>query len=352
MSYLSLHNVKISGVSACVPKKIEEVSSFNLFSKEDAENFTKTTGVERKRKANDSICSSDLCLAAAEKLIKDLHWQKEDIDCLVFVSQTPDYILPPTSTLLQERLGLSTNCYTLDISLGCSGWVYALSVISSLLSHGSMKKGLLLAGDTILKLSSERDKSTYPIFGDAGTATALEFTENKEDILKFCFNTDGAGYKTIMIKDGGFRNPVNEESFICHAISEGIERRNLDLILEGMDVFAFGIAQAPKSVKTLTEHFGIDIEGIDNFYFHQANLFMNEKIRKKLKLPEDKVPYSLKDFGNTSCATIPLTMVTKSMDKLKNGKYSNIACGFGVGLSWASVYFPTDHIVVSELQEI
>lgn len=352
MSYLSLHNVKISGVSACVPKKIEEVSSFNLFSKEDAENFTKTTGVERKRKANDSICSSDLCLAAAEKLIKDLHWQKEDIDCLVFVSQTPDYILPPTSTLLQERLGLSTNCYTLDISLGCSGWVYALSVISSLLSHGSMKKGLLLAGDTILKLSSERDKSTYPIFGDAGTATALEFTENKEDILKFCFNTDGAGYKTIMIKDGGFRNPVNEESFICHAISEGIERRNLDLILEGMDVFAFGIAQAPKSVKTLTEHFEIDIERIDNFYFHQANLFMNEKIRKKLKLPEDKVPYSLKDFGNTSCATIPLTMVTKSMDKLKNGKYSNIACGFGVGLSWASVYFPTDHIVVSELQEI
>ena len=352
MSYLSLHNVKISGISACVPKKIEEVSSFNLFSKEDAENFTKTTGVERKRKANDSICSSDLCLAAAEKLIKDLHWQKEDIDCLVFVSQTPDYILPPTSTLLQERLGLSTNCYTLDISLGCSGWVYALSVISSLLSHGSMKKGLLLAGDTILKLSSERDKSTYPIFGDAGTATALEFTENKDDVLKFCFNTDGAGYKTIMIKDGGFRNPVNEESFICHTISEGIERRNLDLILEGMDVFAFGIAQAPKSVKTLTEHFEIDIERIDNFYFHQANLFMNEKIRKKLKLPEDKVPYSLKDFGNTSCATIPLTMVTKSMDKLKNGKYSNIACGFGVGLSWASVYFPTDHIVVSELQEI
>ena len=352
MSYLSLHNVKISGVSACVPKKIEEVSSFNLFSKEDAENFTKTTGVERKRKANDSICSSDLCLAAAEKLIKDLHWQKEDIDCLVFVSQTPDYILPPTSTLLQERLGLSTNCYTLDISLGCSGWVYALSVISSLLSHGSMKKGLLLAGDTILKLSSERDKSTYPIFGDAGTATALEFTENKDDVLKFCFNTDGAGYKTIMIKDGGFRNPVNEESFICHTISEGIDRRNLDLILEGMDVFAFGIAQAPKSVKTLTEHFEIDIERIDNFYFHQANLFMNEKIRKKLKLPEDKVPYSLKDFGNTSCATIPLTMVTKSMDKLKNGKYTNIACGFGVGLSWASVYFPTDHIVVSELQEI
>lgn len=215
-----------------------------------------------------------------------------------------------------------------------------------------MKKGLLLAGDTILKLSSERDKSTYPIFGDAGTATALEFTENKDDVLKFCFNTDGAGYKTIMIKDGGFRNPVNEESFICHTISEGIDRRNLDLILEGMDVFAFGIAQAPKSVKTLTEHFEIDIERIDNFYFHQANLFMNEKIRKKLKLPEDKVPYSLKDFGNTSCATIPLTMVTKSMDKLKNGKYTNIACGFGVGLSWASVYFPTDHIVVSELQEI
>lgn len=119
-----------------------------------------------------------------------------------------------------------------------------------------------------------------------------------------------------------------------------------------MDVFAFGISQAPKSIRGLVEHFSIEIENIDNFYFHQANLFMNEKIRKKLKISEEKVPYSLQDFGNTSCASIPLTMVIQKDKPLTNKKQTNIACGFGVGLSWASVYFETDKIVISELQEI
>lgn len=177
MSFLSIGNVKITGISACVPKEVEEVSSFPLFTLVNAESFSKTTGVERRRKAPVEVCSSDLCLKAAEKLIEELHWAKTEIECLVFVSQTPDYTLPATSVILQHRLGLSTDCYTLDISSGCSGWVDALSVISSLLSHGSMKKGLLLAGDTILKFCSETDKSTYPLFGDAGTATALEFSD-------------------------------------------------------------------------------------------------------------------------------------------------------------------------------
>ena len=352
MSYLSLQKVKIRGVAACVPKVVEETISFPLFSNTDAQNFIKTTGVERHRKADQTICSSDLCLTAAEKLINDLNWEKDTIDCIIFVSQTPDYILPATSAILQDRLGLSTNCYTLDISLGCSGWVYALSVIGSLLSHGFMKRGLLLAGDTILKMASDKDKSSYPLFGDAGTATALEYTENGKNNMNFIFNTDGAGYQTIMIKDGGYRNFTCSSSFIPHIVSEGIERNDLNLILEGMDVFAFGISQAPKSIQKLIEHFSIDIENVDNFYFHQANLFMNEKIRKKLKISEEKVPYSLKDFGNTSCASIPLTMVIQKDKPLANKKQTNIACGFGVGLSWASVYFETNNIVISNLQEI
>lgn len=352
MSYLSLQKIKISGVAACVPKTIEETTSFPLFSTIEAHNFIKTTGVERHRRANEAVCASDLCLSAAETIINDLKWEKETIDCLVFVSQTPDYILPATSAILQERLGLSTNCYTLDISLGCSGWVYALSVISSLMSNGSMKRGLLLAGDTILKMASDKDKSSYPLFGDAGTATALEYTENRGSNMKFIFNTDGAGYQTIMIKDGGYRNLPSLNSFVPHIVSEGIERNDLHLVLEGMDVFAFGISQAPKSIRELVENFSIDIASVDNFYFHQANLFMNEKIRKKLKVSEEKVPYSLKDFGNTSCASIPLTMVIQKDKPLANKKQTNIACGFGVGLSWASVYFETDKIVISELQEI
>lgn len=351
MSFISVGNVRITGISACVPKEIEEVSTFSLFSKEDAENFSKTTGVERRRKAPFEVCSSDLCFKAAEKLIEDLGWSKNEIECLVFVSQTPDYTLPATSVILQHKLGLSTDCYTLDISSGCSGWVDALSVITSLLSHGLMKKGILLAGDTILKFCSETDKSTYPLFGDAGTATALEFSNKEENRIQFTFNSDGEGSNAIMIPDGGFRNPVNEKSFIKETISEGIERCKLDLILEGMDVFSFGISKAPQSVNNLLSHFFIDVESIDCFTFHQANKFMNEKIRKKLKLPEEKVPYSLKDFGNTSCATIPLTMITQLRDKLTKQKLSHVACGFGVGLSWGSCCFHTDQIVCPDLIE-
>jgi 3-oxoacyl-[acyl-carrier-protein] synthase-3 len=230
-------------------------------------------------------------------------------------------------------------------------WVYGLSVISSLLSHGGMKKGLLLAGDTILKFCSETDKSTYPLFGDAGTVTALEYTGNTDDHIDFTFNSDGDGSEVIMIKDGGFRNPVSEKSFVKETISEGIERSDLDLILDGMDVFSFGISKAPESVKNLTSHFSIELDSVDYFTFHQANKFMNEKIRKKLKLPENKVPYSLRDFGNTSCATIPLTLVTQLCKELIDKRLSHVACGFGVGLSWGSCYFTTDKIVCPELIE-
>lgn len=351
MSFLSIENVKISGISACVPKDNEEVANFPLFTPDEAKNFSSTTGVERRRKANKEVCTSDLCLKAAEKLIEELNWVKNEIDCLVFVTQTPDFRLPATSVILQHRLGLSTDCYTLDISSGCSGWVDALSVISSLLSHRSMKKGLLLAGDTILKFCSETDKSTYPLFGDAGTATAVEFCAKEEQKIFFTFNSDGGGSDVIIIKDGGFRNPVSEKSFLKETISPGIERSNLDLILEGMDVFSFGISKAPQSVNNLVDFFSIDSEKVDFFVFHQANMFMNEKIRKKLKLPIEKVPYSLKNFGNTSCATIPMTLVTQLQDRMINGKLSYIACGFGVGLSWGSCYFHTDKIVCPNLIE-
>lgn len=351
MSYLSIGNVRITGISACVPKEIEEVSSFSLFSLEEAENFSKTTGVERRRKAPADVCSSDLCFKAAEKLIEELGWAKNDIECLVFVSQTPDYTLPATSVILQHRLGLSTDCYTLDISSGCSGWVDALSVITSLLSHGSMKKGILLAGDTILKFCSDTDKSTYPLFGDAGTATALEFSDKGENKIQFTFNSDGEGNDAIIITDGGFRNPVNEKSLEKEIISEGIERSKLDLVLEGMDVFSFGISKAPQSVNNLLSHFSIEAESVDYFTFHQANKFMNEKIRKKLKLPDEKVPYSLMNFGNTSCATIPLTMVTQLQNKLTDQDLSHVACGFGVGLSWGSCFFHTRQIICPELIE-
>jgi 3-oxoacyl-[acyl-carrier-protein] synthase-3 len=246
------------------------------------DNFLSTTGIQARRKASLEVTTSDLCYAAAEKLIEELKWDKSEIDALVFVTQTPDYILPATSPILQSKLGLSKDCYTLDISLGCSGWVYALSAIAALMQNGTIRKGLLLAGDTILKMCSPEDKSTYPLFGDAGTATALVYDPSSAG-LKFNLNSDGAGYETIIIRDGGYRNQPTTESFVQQSHGEGIERSNMNLELDGMNVFSFGISKAPKSVKGLIEKFGIDKESVDLFTFHQANMFMNESIRKKIE---------------------------------------------------------------------
>ena len=356
MAFLKIENVKISGISACVPKRIEENSSFALFDNEAYKSFAATTGVERKRKAlsDDNICTSDLCVAAAEQLISDLKWSKDEISILVMVTQSPDYFLPATSPIIQDRLGLSKDCCALDISLGCSGWVYGISVVAGLLKSLTKESGkaILLSGDVSRGLSIS-DKSTYPLFGDAGTATAMEFTKETEPML-FGMNSDGSGYKAIIVNDGGysFRNPVSLSSFDMINRGEGILSDNLSLVLEGMDVFAFGIKRAPESINKLIEEFHLDKEKIDYFTFHQANLFMNEQIRKKLKLPAEKVLYSLKDFGNTSSASIPLTMVTQMKNELKTKLLKHIACGFGVGLSWGSVYFETDKIVVSELVQI
>lgn len=351
MAFLHIPSVKLRGLSTCVPKNIVENSNYPGFSPEEAEKFMQTTGVFRKRKADADICTSDLCYEAAEKLITDLNWNKEEIDCLIFVTQTPDYILPATSCLLQSRLGLNESVFALDISLGCSGWIYGLQVLSSLLSHGQLKKGLLLVGDTFLKPCSPEDKSTYPLFGDAGTATALEFDATNPG-FKFHTATDGAGYEAIIIPDGGYRNEVTPSSFEMNEIEPGIKRNRLQTILDGMNVFSFGISKGPETINLLAEKFEIDLQQVDYFLFHQANLFMNEKIRKKLKLPAEKVPYSLNNFGNTSSASIPLTMCTELNNKLSNTRCNILACGFGVGLSWGSVYFETDNIMCSELVEI
>jgi 3-oxoacyl-[acyl-carrier-protein] synthase-3 len=349
MAYLTSNNVSICGISASVPRTNETVET--IYKWGGVSNFLNTTGICARRKASDEVTTSDLCYAAAEKLIEDLNWDKSEIDALVFVTQTPDYILPATSPILQSRLGLSKGCYTLDISLGCSGWVYALSVIASLMQNGTIRKGLLLAGDTILKMCSPVDKSTYPLFGDAGTATALVYNPDSTGLM-FNLNSDGAGYETIIIRDGGYRNQPTTGSFVLQCHGEGIERSNMNLELDGMNVFSFGISKAPKSVKGLIEKFGIDKESVDLFTFHQANMFMNESIRKKLKIESEKVPYSMDEFGNTSCASIPLTLVTRRREQLISKKLNHIACGFGVGLSWGSVYFETDNITVPELIEL
>ena len=348
MAFLHFKNVIISGISACVPIKVEENTEILNISPSDIEKLIKTTGIERRHVGATDTCTSDVCFKAAEKLIAELGWQKDEIEGLVFVTQSPDYILPATSPILQDRLGLSTDCFTLDISLGCSGYIHGLSTLAGYMQSGMLKKALLLVGDTSSIYCSTLDKSTFPLFGDCGTATALAYMEGDEG-MKFHLSSDGSGYKSIIIEDGGYRNRFSSNSLKVNEFGDGIRRTNLDLSLDGMDVFSFGISKAPETVNKLIQKFDLNKESIDFFIFHQANMMMNERIRKKLGIEEQKVPYSLKNFGNTSSASIPLTMVTEASSKLKNGENNLIACGFGVGLSWGSLYCKTNSLVIPDL---
>ncbi len=345
MAFLEIKNVRIAGIATGVPKHIEYTKDNPKISSEyNYEDFIKSTGVEQFR-TDDNHTTSDLCCAAAEKLISDLNWEKEEIDAVVFVTQGPDYILPSTACLVQDRLGLSKECYAIEISLGCSGWVYGLSSVSSLLSNGSMKKALLMAGDSkfIMPIPD-------PLAANAGTVTAVEYAEG-EDGFKFHFGTDGSGWDAIYIPDGGARNGISTNSFKMEEFN-GRQMCRLQSHMNGMDVFSFAITTAPKSIKKTLEHFGESIDDIDYCVLHQANMQIDEVIRKKLKLSVEKMPYSLHQFGNTSSASIPITINTqlRGMIELKPTKL--ICCGFGVGLSWGTVLLTTHNIVLSELVEI
>ena len=349
MAFLEFKNVKIAGIAAGVPRNTIQNLSLkqgeDISSEYTPEAFVETTGV-KERRCSDSLCTSDLCYAAAERLIADLQWDKSEIEAIIFVSQTSDFFLPATACVLQDRLGLSKECFSEDVALGCSGWVYGLSNLASLISSGSIKKGLLLAGDAKKRSPMRRD----PLFGDAGTATAVEFEEGNEG-LRFHMGTDGSGFDAIIVPDGGSRNQVSPESFFL-ADYEGRKMHRLQTRMKGMDVFSFGITTAPKSIRKLSEHFSFDYLDYDYFIFHQANMKMNNQIVKKLKLAPEKVPSCMYRFGNTSSASIPLTIVSELQGVVEAKDTKFICCGFGVGLSWGTVAFQTHHLYVAPLVEV
>lgn len=337
MASFSIEHVAIRGVVSCTPSKIEENADYPLFQEGEADKVIASTGIERRRIADEKTTAGDLCYEAAEDLISHLDWEKDSIDCIIFVSQTPDYKLPATSCVLQGRLGLPTTCFALDISYGCPGWIYGLSVIASMLSAGHLRRGLLLVGDTPTKFKNPHDKTAWPLFGDAGSATAVEYDALARP-LSFVLHTDGASHNAIIIPDGGARNPISENSLREVQIERGIARRPLDSNMDGLAVFQFGIKQGPAVTQQLLNEMNLIVDDVDVFLFHQANRYMNEKIRKKLHIDAEKVPYSLQDYGNTSCATIPLTMtVACEHYEFTTRPCTIVATAFGVGLSWGSV---------------
>ncbi len=351
MALFSTHNVSIKGISACVPKLEYDNMDYKWIPVKERVLMIKTVGVEKRRIVEKGVITSDLCFHAAEKLLKDVQWEKEEVELLIFIAQARDYHLPATGIILQDRLGLSKKCMTFDVGLGCSGYVYGLSIAAGLLNSFKLKKALLLVGDVSSQSVSYKDKSAYTLFGDAGTATVLEYDENALP-MHFNMQSDGSGFDAIYIPHSGSRRIVDKSSLKLRKFGPGIYRNMIHLVLDGVRVFNFATMEVPPNVNELLAWQNITVEDIDQFVFHQANLLMNEIIRKKIKIPKEKYPYSMQKFGNTSSASIPLTMITQIRQQLIENKTKLLLSGFGVGLSWGSVILETNKIICSELIEV
>lgn len=350
MSALTTKQVKIVGMAACVPSRVEETIDLPIFAnREEAEKVIASTGIARHRVCDEGVTASDLSVEAVGKLLADMKWEASSIDCLFYVCTSRDYIAPQTACILQDRLGLRNDCFVMDLPLGCSGWVYGMSVITSMMQTGAFKRGLLIAAETNTKNRSMKDRTVRPLFGDAATVTALEYDALWNKPMNFVFGVDGAGASAIMAKYGGMRNPTTIEALQEIEVEPGVIRRGVDMEVNGMDVFGFAIKRPPASLKELALTFNLDIDSLDYLYLHQANKFIDEKIRKSLKVPPEKVPYCIQDFGNVTSASIPLTMVTQTAGALSFAQKHCIACGFGVGLAWASMEFWVSNVVVSEM---
>jgi len=350
MAMFPISGIRLAGLAAAVPQNCEHNADYAWISRKERESLIKNIGVETRRVAPKGVTTADLCVVATEKLLAELNWDRNEIELLVFVSQSRDYLVPTTACIVQDRLGLPHSCIAYDVGLGCSGYVYGLSVVGSMVQSGAIKKALLMVGDISTLTTSYRDKSTYPLFGDAGTVTALEYREDAPP-MTFNLQTDGSGYRAIMIRDGGARHKMTRQSFDMKKISKGIIRSRLNVELDGIEVFNFSLREVVPNIKALVKYSEKSLDDVDYLVFHQANFLINNTIRKMLKVAPEKVPYSIREYGNTSGASVPLTMVSQLREQLTKSRVKLLLSAFGVGLSWGSVLLETDQIVCPEVIE-
>lgn len=334
MAVIRFKNVGIRAMSACVPSKIISNRDLGyLIPESEIEKTIENIGIEERRIVEDDVCASDLCYKAAKKLFDDNSIDPSSIDVLLFMSQTSDYRIPATAPILQHRLGLSKDTACLDLSLGCSGYVYALSTAFAYASMEGVNRVLLLDGETFSKIVNKRDKVDWPLYGDAATATLIEKGDFEESV--FILKSDGAGENAVKIPSGGMRTPVCCESLEEREREDGNIRNDIEVYMDGMDVFNFAMSVVPKSVKEIVKESSTSMDDIDWLVFHQANKFMTDFFAKRLKFNMDKVPYCIQKYGNTSSTSVALTIVSELKDKIKNGDRV-VMCGFGAGLSWGT----------------
>ncbi len=339
-----MSGVSVRGVRACVPAMTRTLEQENLIPDEaERERLIGSIGVRSRHIARPDILTSDLCQKAADGLIEELGWARDEIDVLIMVTQSADYVIPATACALQSRLGLGS-CLAFDINLGCSGYAYGLWTAAALMKtltvanlDGTSRpaRALVLAGDVSTSKLLDGDRATVPLFGDAGSATALELNPGADDMYGV-FGTDGSGAAHIMVEAGALKLPLLPLKG-PHAPDKADELyRKSRLHLNGTEVFNFTLRNVPPLVKAIFDAAGTTIDDIDYVLFHQANVFMLNHLRKKSGLPEDKVPIAMETYGNTSSASIPLTIAARLNDAFDRPR-SLVVMGFGVGWSWSAM---------------
>ncbi|MCL2218655.1 MAG: ketoacyl-ACP synthase III [Chitinispirillia bacterium] len=349
MAFITYKNVGIRAITACVPSNIIYNKDLGyLIPEEEIEKTISSIGIQERRVCDADTCSSDLCFKAAKQLIEENGIDVNTIDVLLFLSQTPDYKMPATAPLLQNRLGLPHTTASLDLNLACSGYTYGLSAAYAYASLPGVNRVLLLVGETFTKVTSKYDKVNWPLFGDAGTATLVEKGDYSDSNIELM--TDGSGAKSLIIPAGEYRHPATAENLQITEREEGNRRSDHHIYMDGMDVFNFTLRIVPKSIKSMLATLSISADDVNYFLFHQANKFMIDFIVKKLKIDTAKVPFCIDRFGNTSSASIPLTIVSELGNSVRNDE-KIILCGFGAGLSWGTVYTEFKNCTISSLIE-
>ena len=326
--FSEVKGIQISGIASAVSKQWDSLKCLSDEEPAIIEKFIRKTGVEGRYSASDRQTTSDFCYVAAKELIKEKKINKNDIGVLVFVTQTPDYRIPATSCVLQHRLDLSEELIVFDVNLGCSGYVYGLNIVASLMHSSNAKYGLLLAGDTSARefdpsRKTKTNHSASMLFGDSGTATLLE--KNDENKLSFSLNTDGNGYEAIFAPYGQWRNPI------------GPEGKSNNSAMDDIAVFNFATEKVPEQINNYMEKNRRNADDYDCLVLHQANLMIMKRIAKKTGFPQEKMLISMNRFGNTSSASIPITLVNEFGDLAEDKKICALCSGFGVGLSWGTV---------------
>ena len=326
MPKVKMPGMSMRGIVACVPEReVFNEHDYPWFESAEIRKVTAMVGVKSRRMADEKTCASDLCAAAARKLMNDLEWEPSSIDGLILVSQTFDYIMPSTSCILQHRLGLSQSCASFDVGLGCSAYVYGLWLANSLLSSGACHRLLLLAGDTPSKFVNPKDRATALLFGDAGTATALEFDSDPDICAYHIMCTDGKGAGDLIISGGGFRNRFPEDQTQC-CVS-----------MDGGHIFDFTRSRVPTLIEDMLLFAGRSADCYDYFVFHQANEYLIKFIASKSKVNMTKVPLSMGRYGNTAAGSVPLTLAVAGLPKVDKPEFDMMFLGYGVGLSWGAV---------------